>query len=308
MINNNIFNKSKDLLKLVTFEYQNSKRIGALFDKFVIDLQQACKSMPSDMKSLLSLGTTEYNKIINVLESDNEKYRISLDSIKIKAPIENPDKVICIGLNFRDHAKEGNFQIPSEPVVFSKFVNSICGHNDFIVKPKETDQVDYEVELVIVIGKEAKNVSKEEALSYVAGYTVGNDISARDWQLHKPAGQWLLGKSFDTFAPIGPSITINPLQIDSQRDIVSLDPNHLNLKCILNGETLQNGNTKEFVFNSQELISYISRVITLKPGDIIFTGTPAGVGFTRNPPLYLKPGDHVVCEIENLGKLENYVK
>eukprot|EP01132_Coremiostelium_polycephalum_P002267 gene2267-2790_t len=303
-------NNLRGFLKLITFEFNNPtqhnyKRIGVLFDQYIVDVCSANSSIPTSMKTFIEGGKDNLIKILKILESGGN--RIPIEKIKICPPIDNPDKVICVGLNYMEHAKESGAPIPKEPVLFSKFSSSIIGPNEPIIKPDLSDEVDYEVELVVVIGKEGKNIKREEALDYVIGYTVGNDISARDWQLRKSAGQWLLGKTFDTFAPIGPSIVVNPSWAALSNES-TLDPNQLSLKCILNGDIMQNSNTSEFIFKVEDVISYISNIFTLKPGDIIFTGTPSGVGFTRKPPVFLKRGDTITCEIEILGSLTNLIK
>ncbi|KAF2069854.1 hypothetical protein CYY_008832 [Polysphondylium violaceum] len=300
------------LIKLVTFENSSKiNRLGVLLENSVLDICSIDKTIPSDMKSFLSnKETNKWNNLVKIIKenTNTNQYHHSLDNVRFKSPIDDPEKVIGIGLNYREHAIEGGFNIPTEPVVFSKFSSSIIGPNESIVKPKSSDQVDYEVELVVIIGKTAKNVDKESALDYVAGYTVGNDVSARDWQLKKNNNQWLLGKTFDTFAPIGPSILVNPSLASLYSGETFLDPNNLNLKCILNGQVMQDSSTKDFIFNVQEVVSYLSNIFTLKPGDVIFTGTPQGVGFTRNPPIFLKPGDVVECQVEHIGSLINDVK
>lgn len=216
----------------------------------------------------------------------------------LMAPIPDPQKVLCIGLNYRDHAAESNMDIPEEPVCFGKFGNTIIGPEQNIKLPKVAKQVDYEAELVVVIGKSCYNVSKEQAFDYVAGYCNGHDVSARDWQIGKPGKQWLLGKTPDTFAPIGPWLVTS--------DEVG-DPHALDVQLRLNGETMQHGNTKEFIFGVDEIIAYVSQIMTLEPGDVIFTGTPAGVGMGRDPQVWLKDGDVVEVEISKLGVLKNSV-
>lgn len=200
-------------------------------------------------------------------------------------------------MNYRDHAIETNSPIPNEPVVFSKFSQTVVGPEDAVILPKVAHEVDYEAELVVVIGKQGKNISKENAFSHVAGYTCGNDISARDWQKGRPGGQWLLGKSPDTFAPTGPYLVTSD----------EVDPHNLRIGLRLNGETLQNSSTKELIFGIDEVIAHLSQLITLQPGDLIFTGTPPGVGAARNPQIYLKPGDRMEVEIEDVGVLSNPV-
>lgn len=214
------------------------------------------------------------------------------------APIPEPQKVICIGLNYRDHAEESGLPIPEEPVCFSKFSHCVIGTGASIELPAVAKKVDYEAELVAVIGKRGRCIAQADALSYVAGYMNGHDVSARDWQIGRPGGQWLLGKTPDTFAPVGPYLVT--------ADEVA-DPHNLGVKLRLNGDVMQDGNTKEFIFKIDELIAHLSQLITLEPGDLIFTGTPPGVGAARKPPVFLKPGDVVEVEIEGLGVLRNPV-
>jgi 2-keto-4-pentenoate hydratase/2-oxohepta-3-ene-1,7-dioic acid hydratase in catechol pathway len=214
--------------------------------------------------------------------------------------VTDPQKVLCVGLNYADHARESGAAIPGEPVLFSKFPSALIGPGDTILLPsKLTQEVDYEAELVFVIGKRGRNVPKAKAFDYVAGYTCGHDVSARDWQLGKPGGQWMLGKTFDTFAPLGPALVT--------RDEVP-DPHNLPIRLRRNGEVLQDSNTKQFIFKIDELVAYISQVMTLEPGDLVFTGTPPGVGFARKPPVFLRDGDVTDVEIEGVGVLTNPVR
>ncbi len=217
---------------------------------------------------------------------------------ELQAPIAAPEKVICIGLNYREHARETNAEIPDEPVCFGKYANTIGGPGSKIVLPAVSREVDYEAELVVVIGKPAKNVSQADALNYVAGYTVGNDVSARDWQKGRPGGQWMLGKTPDTFAPIGPYLVTS--------DEVG-DPGKLAISLTLNGETMQDSSTSDLIFSVEQIIAHLTQLMTLKPGDLIFTGTPSGVGVARDPQIFLKPGDQVSVTIEKLGTLTNPV-
>ena len=212
------------------------------------------------------------------------------------APVPRPGKLICIGLNYRDHAAESNMPIPERPVVFSKFATAVIASGEPVVLPATTQQVDYEAELAVVIGRRAKNVSATRALDYVLGYTAFNDVSARDFQFAD--GQWQRGKSCDTFAPMGQSIVTT--------DIIS-DPHKLSIKLILNGKTMQDSNTDQLIFGVPALIEFLSQTITLEPGDVIATGTPPGVGFARKPPVFLQPGDEMVVDIEGIGKLGNPV-
>lgn len=217
---------------------------------------------------------------------------------RILAPISRPGKVICIGLNYRDHAAESGMEPPPEPVVFNKFPQTVIGPEELIKIPAVCKEVDYEAELVAVIGKKGRRIPKADALQYVAGYMNGNDVSARDWQIHKPGKQWLLGKTPDTFAPCGPWLVT--------ADEVP-QPENLGIRLRLNGQTLQNSTTKELIFGIAELVAYVSQITTLEPGDLIFTGTPPGVGMARKPPIFLKPGDVCEVEIDGLGVLKNSV-
>lgn len=217
-------------------------------------------------------------------------------SVKLLPPVPHPGKILCIGQNYADHCREQNLPLPERPILFSKFPTCLIASGDEIVKPSQTEKLDYEVELVVVIGKRAKAVTREDALHHVAGYMIGNDVTARDIQ--KRDGQWVRGKSFDTFAPTGPFLVTT--------DEIP-DPGALDLKTWVNGELRQDSNTKNLVFDVPALIENLSAGITLEPGDLLFTGTPGGVGVYRNPPTFLQPGDHIAMEISGLGRLENRV-
>lgn len=221
------------------------------------------------------------------------------DVVKLLAPI-SPVDILCIGLNYRKHAAEGDLPIPEYPVLFMKATNAVQNPNDPIYLPThlKSDAVDYECELAVVIGKPCKNATKENALDYVLGYTCANDVSARDWQLKKGGSQWCRGKTFDTFAPLGPCLTT--------ADEIP-NPNHLQIKTVLNGETMQYWNTDDMIFDVPTIIEFLSGSVTLQPGTVIMTGTPHGVGAARKPPVYLKDGDTVTIEIEKIGQLTNPV-
>lgn len=214
-------------------------------------------------------------------------------------PVPMPEKLFCIGLNYRDHALETGAEIPSEPVVFSKFNTAIVGHGDAIELPSISSRVDYEAELVVVIGKEAKNLTADEAMDAVFGYTCGHDVSARDWQKGRPGGQWLLGKTFDTFAPIGPCV-VSKAQI--------ADPGDLRVQMELNGEMVQDSTTAQLIFDIPTIVAHLSKFVTLKPGDLIFTGTPPGVGDAKDPLVYLQPGDRCSVIVDGIGTLTNICK
>jgi 2-keto-4-pentenoate hydratase/2-oxohepta-3-ene-1,7-dioic acid hydratase in catechol pathway len=218
------------------------------------------------------------------------------DGVQIAMPF-SPGNVFCVGLNYRDHAQESNAPIPQQPVLFAKWTSAMIGPGESIVLPPDTQEVDYEAELGVVIGRKCRGVSAEKALDYVAGYVCVNDISARDFQ--RMDGQWVRAKSQDSFGPFGPCLVT--------RDQLA-DPQALGIRCSVNGRTLQNSNTREMIFSVRELIEFISRGITLYPGDLISTGTPPGVGFAQKPPVFLHAGDEVVVEIDGIGRLSNSVK
>ena len=227
-----------------------------------------------------------------------EGKRHAADSVRLLPPIPDAPKVLCIGLNYRDHALETGAAIPREPVVFNKFPTALIGHGEAIVLPPVSHKVDYEAELVLVIGQGGRNIPRQQAMAHVAGCMVGHDVSARDWQ-RKDGDQWLLGKTFDTFAPTGPHlVTLDEVG----------DPHDLRIQLRINGQTMQDSRTNQLIFHAEELIEYISKVVTLQVGDLIFTGTPPGVGAARKPPVWLKPGDIVEVEIEKLGVLRNPVE
>ncbi len=222
----------------------------------------------------------------------------SLAGARIHAPVARPGKIVAIGLNYQDHAEETGGTAPEKPIVFAKYPNTVVGHGEAIRIPPITEQVDYEAELAVVIGRPARNVSEGEALDYVFGYTNCNDVSSRDLQFSE-GGQWTRSKSIDTFCPLGPYLVT--------ADEVP-DPQDLSIRSVVNGEVMQDSTTSNMIFTVAELISFLSTGMTLMPGDVIATGTPAGVGFVRDPKVFLKPGDEVTIEIEGLGTLTNPVE
>jgi 2-keto-4-pentenoate hydratase/2-oxohepta-3-ene-1,7-dioic acid hydratase in catechol pathway len=247
------------------------------------------------MRELIEAGEAEWKKLEDSIKGI--KKDIILSHRTLDAPLRNPSKIVAIGLNYFDHAKESKMEIPKSPLVFAKFNNSITGPTDPIIIPlKITQQVDYEAELGVIIGKKAKNIEKEEALDYVFGYTILNDVSARDIQFSDK--QWVRSKSLDTFCPMGPVIVT--------KDEIP-DPQNLELGCSINGVTLQQDNTKNMTFSVAELISQLSHSFTFEPGDIIATGTPRGVGFSRTPPVFLKSGDVICTWIKGIGEIINPV-
>jgi len=225
-----------------------------------------------------------------------QSYLFRESDVTFRSPITHPSKVIGIGLNYRDHVEEIKGQIPKQPLLFAMYANAIIGPEEGIVTPPVSKQVDYEAELAVVIGRRTRQVSREEAIDYVAGYTIFNDVSARDLQFSD--GQWVRAKSFDTFAPMGPYLVTKNTLGDADR---------LAIELRLNGKTMQKSHTGNLIFKVPELISYISHAMTLEVGDVIATGTPGGVGFVRNPQVFMKPGDVVEIEIEGIGLLKNRV-
>jgi 2-keto-4-pentenoate hydratase/2-oxohepta-3-ene-1,7-dioic acid hydratase in catechol pathway len=223
---------------------------------------------------------------------------IPLSDVSLLAPVLDPQKIICVGLNYADHAAETGATVGDEPVIFNKFPTCLRGPEAPIELPPESNEVDYEAELVVVIGKLARRVSRADASQYIAGYCCGHDVSARDWQKNKPGKQWLLGKSFDSFAPLGPWL--------ATRDEIP-SPGELPIEMRLNGQVMQSSNTRQLIFSIDYLVSYLSHVCTLLPGDLLYTGTPPGVGTARKPPVYMQPGDVAEVIIPGLGTLRNPV-
>ncbi|HEY2840078.1 MAG TPA: fumarylacetoacetate hydrolase family protein [Pirellulales bacterium] len=282
-------------MRFVTYHSKVGSRVAAIRDGAYVDLQAADPTLPWSLKELLAGGEESLHRARGAAEIGE---LIDPATVRLLAPIPDPQKVICIGLNYADHARESGMEPPPEPVIFNKFPTTICGHEDAIVLPSASTQVDYEAELVVVIGHRGHHIAEEDALSHVAGYSVGNDVSARDWQLQKPGKQWLLGKTFDGFAPFGPAL-VTPDEVG--------DAGKLRIQFRLNGQTLQDSTTEQLIFNVPQLVAYVSRICTLLPGDVIFTGTPPGVGFARKPPIFLRPGDVAEVEIERVGLLRNPV-
>jgi 2-keto-4-pentenoate hydratase/2-oxohepta-3-ene-1,7-dioic acid hydratase in catechol pathway len=281
-------------MRLVTFKAQNAApEVGVVVNDEVVALD--AKKYP-DMKAFLSAGDRALSDAeVATLESGAR--RTSLKAVTLLPPVPNPSKIIAVGLNYLDHARETKMEIPQWPIIFSKFPSSINGPDAPVVLPKDDPQGDYEAELAVVIGRTAKAVSEAEAMNYVAGYMPLNDVSARRWQFADK--QWVRGKSPDTFCPTGPWLTT--------RDSVP-DPHALYIRMRVNGNTVQDSNTSNLIFRIPKLVEFISEAITLEPGDIIATGTPDGVGVFRKPPVFLKSGDVMEVDIEGLGVLRNQVQ
>ena len=284
-------------MKLASITYQQQQRIGIVQENGrCLVLDSEFHGIPETMEAFLD--SDQARGKLAELESKGFEgaFEVALSDVQLNPPLKNINKVICVGKNYADHAREMGGEPPEIPVVFSIFPSAIIGPGDSVVLPTISSQVDYEAELVVVIGKSGRHIPREQAMDHVFGYCCGNDISARDWQKGKPGGQWLLGKTFDTFAPLGPFL-VTKNEID--------DPHQLKVCCRLNGEIMQSSSTSSFIFPIDFLISHLSKFMTLAPGDLIFTGTPPGVGAGRKPPLFLKPGDTVEVEIENVGVLTN---
>jgi len=287
-------------MKLVTFNYQGNTRIGVLQirdgHEIIVDLKLAEPQLPTDMIEFLKGGAATLQMAEKAVATASSEAILDRSTVTLKAPIPRPGKIICLGLNYRDHAEESNQPLPKYPIVFSKYTNTVIGPGEAIVLPKVTDQVDYEAEFGVVIGRQARHVSEADALDYVGAYVPFNDVSARDYQMR--TSQWTIGKTFDTFGPMGPAlVTADEIP----------DPHNLNIRLLLGDEVMQSSNTGHLIFTVNYLIAYLSEVMTLEPGDLISTGTPGGVGAARQPQRFLRPGDLVKVEIEGLGVLENPV-
>jgi 2-keto-4-pentenoate hydratase/2-oxohepta-3-ene-1,7-dioic acid hydratase in catechol pathway len=283
-------------MRWVTVATDEGPRACGVIGGEYVDVNAADPEMPATVRELLELGADYERRAWGGLLRGVVRHEPA--HVRLLAPVPDPRKIICIGLNYRDHAAESDVPAPSEPVLFSKYPTALLGHKDPIVLPQVSQEVDYEAELVVVIGRGGRHIPRDRAFEHVGGYTAGHDVSARDWQLNKPGKQWMAGKTFDTFAPVGPAL-VTPDEVP--------DPHNLGIRLRLNGETMQNSNTSQLIFRVDQLIEYVSQIFTLEPGDLIFTGTPPGVGMARKPPVWLKPGDQVEVEIDRLGILSNSV-
>jgi acylpyruvate hydrolase len=314
-------------MRLVTFAHRGRQRVGLLENEQIIDVNRAYAAslerrgeprpcaladaiVPAEMIGILEAGERALAAIretagsvrealgsggqTEVLRRDGVVF--SLSEVALKAPIPRPGKLILLGLNYRDHAEETGQKIPEVPTLFAKYNNSVIGPGATILIPRATEQIDYEAEFAFVIGRRGHNIPRERALDYVAGYTIVNDVSARDYQF--VTSQWMVGKTFDTHCPMGPALVL--------KDEIA-DPHALDISLSIAGEVLQKSNTQQLIFKIPETVEYLSQVLTLEPGDVISTGTPSGVGFTRKPPRWLRPGETVRVEIAGLGVLENPV-
>ncbi|MBN3294974.1 FAHD2 protein, partial [Amia calva] len=249
----------------------------------VVDLNALDPSLPHSMRALLDTGDRGLDIARRAVSSS--QCVVPRSELVLLPPVSGPDKVVCVGMNYRDHCLE-------------QFPSAITGPHDDITLPLESQEVDWEVELAFVIGRGGKNISEGAALSHVAGFMVANDVSARDWQMNRNGKQWLLGKTFDTFCPLGPALVTT--------DALS-DPHSLGIRCRVNGSVVQDSNTSQMIFKTEALVAWVSKFVTLVPGDVFLTGTPPGVGVFRNPPVFLKSGDVVECEVDEIGVIRNTV-
>ncbi|ENH96355.1 2-hydroxyhepta-2,4-diene-1,7-dioate isomerase [Gracilibacillus halophilus YIM-C55.5] len=290
-------------MKIVNYRLHQpfaTDRVGIIVENKVIDMASASQQqLPVSPSDFFAMGQPAIEKAKEIATNNQHlqaSYAFDRSQVTLGPPVPDPKKIICVGTNYADHVAEMGSELPQYPVLFSKFSNALIGPEDAIHKSTATGQLDYEVELALVIGKKASSVKKEQATSYIAGYTIGNDISARDLQKRTP--QWLQGKSLDHTTPIGPWV----VTADEVKQ-----PGQLDIRSYVNGEERQSSNTRHFIFDIPSLISFISDLITLEPGDIILTGTPDGVGLAMDPPQFLQTGDKVRLEIEQIGEMEHHI-
>jgi 2-keto-4-pentenoate hydratase/2-oxohepta-3-ene-1,7-dioic acid hydratase in catechol pathway len=280
-------------MRFVTLEREGYAEPGVLLGAELIGIGGAGFD---SVLSVIAGGADAMDRVRRWLKNPPPGETFDPARTRLAAPVPRPPKIVCIGLNYRDHAAESNLPIPETPTVFAKFQTAVTGHRHPIVLPKNSVKPDYEAEFAVVIGQGGRHIPEERWREHVFGYTIANDVSARDFQM--ATTQWMIGKTFDTFAPIGPAIVT--------ADEIA-DPLNLDISLTLSGEVMQSSNTRNLIFGVPKLIAYLSSVFTLEPGDIISTGTPGGVGMARKPPRWLKPGDEVVVRVEGLGELVNPV-
>jgi 2,4-didehydro-3-deoxy-L-rhamnonate hydrolase len=303
-------------MKLYTFEVEGQRWVGANSKGMLVNLTTAHlimlmvrgskpRALPRDMLEFLRLGEPAMQAAREAVEfmarrpvvPVGQRLTYSFDEVKILAPVPRPGKILCSGINYRGHKEENpDAKMPTEPFFFSKLPSAVVGPGEPIIKPPQTNQLDYEVEFAVVIGRAMRHTSESEVMDHIAGYTILHDVSARDVQFKD--NQITLGKNFDTFCPLGPCIVT--------RDDLP-NPGGVKLRSLLNGKVMQDGSTADWVFSLPKLLSFLSGIMTLEPGDVVSTGTPAGVGIFRKPPVFLKPGDVVRLEVEGIGALENPV-
>ena len=281
-------------MKLASFSHGGRQRIGVVVGELVIDLSAAAPDLPTDMTAFLAAGESALAQASEAQTAS--EHALGISEVELLAPVPRPGKILAIGLNYRDHIEETGMEAPKTQVWFNKQVTAVNSPYGGIAKPAVSDLLDYEAELVYVVGKRARHVPKERASEVIAGYCCGNDVSVRDWQRRSQTMQ--IGKSFDSHAPFGPWL-VTPDEIG--------DPHDLNLRALVNGEERQRSNTRHLVFNCFDQIAHLTQAFTLMPGDVIFTGTPSGVAAAMSPPAWLKVGDTVRVEIDGIGHIESEV-
>jgi 2-keto-4-pentenoate hydratase/2-oxohepta-3-ene-1,7-dioic acid hydratase in catechol pathway len=283
-------------MRLLTFARDGESRFGIEVAGGVLDVHAADPKLPASLHAYLFDAQRLHAALAALAAAPPAAYIVAAASVRYLPPIAAPQKIVCIGLNYRDHAAEVNLPLPTEVTAFAKYANSLIGQGADIVIPRESDKVDYEAELAFVIGKRGRHIPEDQAYEYIAGYTIVNDVSVRDYQMR--TSQWMLGKVFDTHAPCGPVIVTT--------DEIP-DPQTLAIGTSIDGQVLQDSNTSQLVFSVPRLVAELSSIMTLEPGDIVATGTPAGVGTSRTPKRWMRPGERVKVEIEKIGALENPV-
>ena len=281
-------------MRLCTFDVDGAARIGAERDGTIVDLRAVDPALPPTMRALLAAGDEALERARRALASARDDQRYARDRVRLRPPIPDPEKILCIGLNYRDHAAEVKLELPQSVAVFAKWNNVLVGDDEPFVIPALSHRVDYEAELAFVVGRRAHGIAEADAYEYIAGYTCFNDVSVRDYQMR--TSQWTMGKNFDTHGPCGPFLVT--------RDEVP-DPQNLRIRTIIGDETLQDSTTANLIFTVPRLVAELSAVMTLEPGDIVATGTPAGVGTARTPRRWIRPGERVRIDIERVGVLEN---
>jgi len=284
-------------MRLVTYRTSTGEAVGVVDGEHVINIRGVVPDAPTDMIGIIRAGDTMTAKIAAALPNAAPSARIPLDKAELLPPVPKPGKILCLGLNYALHAKEGGNEIPDYPALFIRVQSSLVAPNAPVIRPRVSEKLDYECELTIVIGKQARNVAEADALGHVFGYTIMNDVSVRDYQ--RKSTQWTAGKNFDGTAPVGPCI--------ATADALPPGAHGLRISTRLNGETMQDSDTSDMIFGVARTVSLLSDIMTLEPGDIIATGTPSGVGYARKPPVWMKAGDVVEVEVEGIGILRNPV-
>jgi 2-keto-4-pentenoate hydratase/2-oxohepta-3-ene-1,7-dioic acid hydratase in catechol pathway len=283
-------------MKLVSFQVGNTARTGVVRDETVYELSELLPDAPATMREVIEAGSPLVEKLSKALDG-TDAAGVPLSSVKLLMPLDDPGKVICLGLNYADHAKEGGHDVPEYPSLFLRVRTSLIAHDEPIVRPRCSERLDYEAELMVIVGKKCRHLDESNALDPIFGYSVFNDGSIRDYQ--RKTAQWTAGKNFDATGPVGPWIVT--------ADELPPGATGLRIRSMLGDRTLQDSNTSNMIFSVQRTMILLTEIMTLEPGDMIAMGTPEGVGHPRNPPLWLKPGDRISIDIENIGTLSNPV-